>query len=153
MPLYELSENPEFVHSLIFQAREHCQAVRNAFLLLLMFQLTLCLLQLLDAILMLPPIFSTHHVIWLVLVTLPLMTVSMMGSPRDNSIMKKALGKNKKHLTKQVFHFFPFSSIFLTKYYYLYFFLIRHLLIHHFSFNSSGPLDTMKVHTNAKSTF
>ena len=86
----------------IFQAREHCQAMRNAFLLLLMFQLTICLIQLLDAVLLLPPIFNTHHVLWLVLVILPLMTVSMMGSPRDNSIMKKALGKNKKHLTKQV---------------------------------------------------
>lgn len=67
-----------------------------------MFQLTLCLLQLLDTVLLLPPILNTHHVIWLNLVTLPLMTVSMMNSPRDNSIMKKALGKNKKHLTKQV---------------------------------------------------
>ena len=26
----------------------------------------------------------------------------MMGNPRDNSIMKKAQGKNKKHLTKKV---------------------------------------------------
>ncbi len=72
------------------------------FLLLLMFQMTLVVIQLLDSILLLPPILATHHVIWLFAVALPLLSITLVGNPFDPNIMEMALGKNKDHLTQNV---------------------------------------------------
>lgn len=86
----------------LFQARDHCQSMRALFMLMLFLQLFVLLLQLLNSVLLMPPILASHHVLWLVTVAVPLLSVTLMGVPLHHHILKVALGKNKQHLKKQV---------------------------------------------------
>lgn len=86
---------------IVFQARQHVQGVRHTFLLLLMLQLSLVVMQLLDSML-LPPVLAPHHVLWLAALGLPLLALTINANPLDPDIMKKALGKNIHHLSNQV---------------------------------------------------
>ena len=67
-----------------------------------MFELTLVLIQLLSSLALLPPVLATHHVLWLVTVALPALSITLIGNPCDPAIMKMALGKNMTHPKKQV---------------------------------------------------
>ena len=71
-------------------------------MLMLMLQLFVLLLHVLNNFLLMPPILATHHVLWLVAVALPLLSITPMGAPLHHHILKVAMGKNKDHLKKKV---------------------------------------------------
>ena len=72
------------------------------FVLVLLLQLMVVLLQVFGCLLQLPPILATHHLLWLCTAAIPLLSLTMVANPLDTSIMSYALGKNKNHLVKQV---------------------------------------------------
>ncbi|XP_013405045.1 transmembrane protein 94-like, partial [Lingula anatina] len=87
---------------LIAEARHHCVAMRNSFLCLLSYHLSISLIQLLAAIFLLPPVLASRHLLWLLLVVAPSLSLVHFGNPLDPHIMTLASGKNEDYLTKDV---------------------------------------------------
>eukprot|EP00079_Xenopus_tropicalis_P039646 XP_017953417.1 PREDICTED: transmembrane protein 94 [Xenopus tropicalis] len=91
---------------LIEQARHSTYGIRKCFLFLLQCQLTLVIVQFLACLLQLPPILSTTDILWLSCFCYPLLSVSLLGKPPDNSIMGVATGKNLRAIPKKTQHYF-----------------------------------------------
>ncbi|XP_048256879.1 transmembrane protein 94-like [Haliotis rufescens] len=87
---------------LIAEARHFTQAMRNCFYLMLCFHLSLTLTQVLASILLLPPTLDTRHLLWLLLVVIPLLSLTLMGNPVDPRIMTMATRKNKDHVNGEM---------------------------------------------------
>ena len=87
---------------MLLQARHHCQQVRSAFLLFLMCQMSLTLVQAAGAILLLPPVLSPHLLLWLTGVVVPLLSLTLICNPIDLQVAKMAQGKKTEALSKQV---------------------------------------------------
>ena len=91
------------------QARHHTASLRNCFYLLLCCQLCVVLSFMLTAVSMvMPPPLAPQHLVWLLLVALPLLAAGLMGNPVDPKIMATITNKNKEHVNTQV----PFSLCF-----------------------------------------
>ncbi|XP_053309701.1 transmembrane protein 94 isoform X2 [Spea bombifrons] len=91
---------------LIEQARHATYGIRKCFLFLLQCQLTLVIVQFLACMLQLPPLLSTTDILWLSCFCYPLLSVSLLGKPPDNSIMTVATGKNLHSIPKKTQHYF-----------------------------------------------
>lgn len=87
---------------LIAEARHHCITTRNCFILMLSFHITISLIQVLTSLLQLPPVLSSHHLLWLMFVIVPLLSIAQMGAPLDTHIMSLATGKNNEHTHKEI---------------------------------------------------
>jgi glucan phosphoethanolaminetransferase (alkaline phosphatase superfamily) len=87
--------------SLIMEARHYMMNMRNSFQFLLCSCLSLSFAQLLSSLIFLPPMFSPGLIIWLVIIALPSLSASLMGTPPDEEVMNMATGKNL-HLSKEV---------------------------------------------------
>ena len=88
--------------SFIFQARHHNLSVTRCFHFMLLCHISVTLLQLLASIFVLPPVVSSHHILWLLCVTIPLLSLTLMGNPLDTKLMTIALSKNNNFVTKKV---------------------------------------------------
>lgn len=51
--------------------------------------------QIVAALILFPPLFTVGHVLWFVCLVLPILGVTLMGTPTDQDVMKKPLGKNQ----------------------------------------------------------
>uniref|UniRef100_A0A8C5QNL3 Transmembrane protein 94 n=1 Tax=Leptobrachium leishanense TaxID=445787 RepID=A0A8C5QNL3_9ANUR len=91
---------------LIEQARHATYGIRKCFLFLLQCQLTLVIVQFLACALQLPPLLSTTDILWLSCFCYPLLSVSLLGKPPDNSIMTVATGKNLRSIPRKTQHYF-----------------------------------------------
>ncbi|KAM8947320.1 transmembrane protein 94 [Pelodytes ibericus] len=91
---------------LIEQARHATYGIRKCFLFLLQCQLTLVIVQFLACLLQLPPLLSTTDILWLSCFCYPLLSVSLLGKPPDNSIMTVATGKNLQSIPRKTQHYF-----------------------------------------------
>ncbi|XP_041363282.1 transmembrane protein 94-like [Gigantopelta aegis] len=100
---------------LIAEARHFTFAMRNCFYLMLCFNLSISLAQMLASVFLLPPILASRHVMWLLLVVVPLLGLSLMGNPVDPRIMNIATRKNKDHVNKQMI--LQFSVQFALRYF------------------------------------
>lgn len=63
---------------------------------------TLSLVQALSAFMLLPPLFSVGQVLWVSFLIVPLLAVSLVGTPTDSTIMHSATGKNQCVISGQV---------------------------------------------------
>lgn len=59
-------------------------------------------MQVLSAFLLLPPLFSIDQVIWLSCLIIPMLSISMIATPIDATIMQRATGKNQCIVNRQV---------------------------------------------------
>ncbi|XP_014222685.1 transmembrane protein 94 [Trichogramma pretiosum] len=95
-------EDPIAVYHLIMEARHYMKCLWNCVQFWLCCVLTLALAQALSAFLLLPPLFTVGHVLWLGCVIVPVLAVSLVGTPTDPSIMQRATGKNQCLVTWEV---------------------------------------------------
>ncbi|KAG9509071.1 Transmembrane protein 94 [Fragariocoptes setiger] len=86
--------DPVSLHGLIMEARHFTFKMKNSFVCMICFALSLSSAQFLTSILFLPPMLSSGLTIWLTVVVVPLMSFSLMGTEIDSQVMKIAVGKN-----------------------------------------------------------
>uniref|UniRef100_A0A3P9N8U2 Transmembrane protein 94 n=1 Tax=Poecilia reticulata TaxID=8081 RepID=A0A3P9N8U2_POERE len=91
---------------LIEQARHTTSGIRKCFLFLLQCQLSLVILQFLACLAQLPPPMNTTDILWMSCFSCPLLSVSLLGKPPDNSVMTVATGKNLDSIPKKTQNYF-----------------------------------------------
>ncbi|KAL3876613.1 hypothetical protein ACJMK2_034434 [Sinanodonta woodiana] len=99
--IFRRNDNTSVIH-LIAEARTHLMLMRNCFYFMLCCHLSVSLVQLLSSMLLLPVVIDTQHLLWLLLVIIPMLSLSMMGNTVDPRIMGAATGKNKDHISTEV---------------------------------------------------
>lgn len=63
---------------------------------------TLSFTQAMSGFLLLPPLFSVDQVLWLCCLIIPILSISMIATPMDPTIMQRATGKNQCTVNGQV---------------------------------------------------
>uniref|UniRef100_A0A3Q0RLN8 Transmembrane protein 94 n=1 Tax=Amphilophus citrinellus TaxID=61819 RepID=A0A3Q0RLN8_AMPCI len=91
---------------LIEQARHTTYGIRKCFLFLLQCQLSLVIIQFLACLAQLPPPMNTTDILWVSCFSCPLLSVSLLGKPPDNSVMTVATGKNLDAIPKKTQNYF-----------------------------------------------
>ncbi|XP_030630146.1 transmembrane protein 94 isoform X2 [Chanos chanos] len=91
---------------LIEQARHTTYGIRKCFLFLLQCQLTLVIIQFLACLTQLPPPMNITDILWLSCFCFPLLSVSFLGKPPDNSVMTVATGKNLDDIPRKTQQYF-----------------------------------------------
>lgn len=99
--LYFATDDHSVIIHLVALARHHCERIRNVSKLYLMCQLSLVLFQLLNSVFLLPPALPPNVILWLAVVTVPLLSITLMGNPLNRKILQMAQGKNRSHFAKQ----------------------------------------------------
>lgn len=89
--------------SLIKEARRICFGLKNCFSFMLSCQLVLSATMLLSACFVLPPPLTGLHLLWLSCLIVPLLSLSLIGSPADPNLMTMMTGKNDKNF-KDITH-------------------------------------------------
>lgn len=87
-------KDPINLYSLIMEARHFTFKMKNTFVCMICFALSISSAQFLASILFLPPMLSSGLTIWLTVVVVPLMSFSLMSTTMDSQVMKIAVGKN-----------------------------------------------------------
>lgn len=64
--------------------------------------ITLSFTQAVSGFLLLPPLFSVDQVLWLCCLIIPMLSISMIATPMDPTIMQRATGKNQCTVNGQV---------------------------------------------------
>ncbi|XP_012258439.1 transmembrane protein 94 isoform X3 [Athalia rosae] len=95
-------EDPVALYHLVMEARHYMQCVWNSVQFWICCVVTASLAQLLSGFLMLPPLFSIGQVMWLSCLIIPLLSVSLVATPTDPTIMQRATGKNQCLVNGQV---------------------------------------------------
>ncbi|XP_046427153.1 transmembrane protein 94 isoform X1 [Neodiprion fabricii] len=95
-------EDPIALYHLVMEARHYMQCVWNCVQFWICCVVTLSMAQLLSSFLMLPPLFSVGQVLWLSCLIIPLLSVSLVATPTDPTIMQRATGKNQCLVNGQV---------------------------------------------------
>ncbi|OXU20778.1 hypothetical protein TSAR_005268 [Trichomalopsis sarcophagae] len=108
-------EDPIAIYHLVMEARHYMKCLWNCVQFWLCCLVTLSLVQALSAYMLLPPLFSVGQVLWLSFLIVPLLAVSLVGTPTDSTIMHRATGKNQCVISGQVavFVFWCYGSKFL----------------------------------------
>ncbi|XP_032688054.1 transmembrane protein 94 isoform X2 [Odontomachus brunneus] len=88
-------EDPVAIFHLIMEARHYMRSLWNCVQFWLCCTVTLSFTQALSAFLLLPPLFSVDQVMWLCCLIIPLISISMIATPIDATIMQRATGKNQ----------------------------------------------------------
>ncbi|XP_078346969.1 transmembrane protein 94-like isoform X3 [Oculina patagonica] len=88
---------------LIKEARRLCFGLRNCFSFMLSCQLVLSAVMLLSSCFLLPPPLTGLHLLWLSCLIVPLLSLSLIGSPADQNLMTMMTGKNDKNF-KDITH-------------------------------------------------
>ena len=94
-----MSLNIEIKLILLFtlQARHLCFGLMNCFSFMLSCQLVLSAVMLLSSFFLLPPPLTGLHILWLTCLTVPLLSLSLIGSSADQDLMTMITGKNDKN--------------------------------------------------------
>ncbi|XP_044020998.1 transmembrane protein 94 isoform X3 [Aphidius gifuensis] len=79
----------------VMEARDYMKCLTNCVQFWLCCNVTLSFTQLLSCFLLLPPIFTVGQILWLTCLIIPLLSVSMIATPTDPTIMQRATGKNQ----------------------------------------------------------
>ncbi|EZA54621.1 transmembrane protein 94 isoform X2 [Ooceraea biroi] len=95
-------EDPVAIFHLIMEARHYMRSLWNCVQFWLCCTITLSFTQALSAFLLLPPLFSVDQVIWLCCFIIPMLSISMIATPIDPTIMQRATGKNQCIVNGQV---------------------------------------------------
>ncbi|XP_015590634.1 transmembrane protein 94 isoform X3 [Cephus cinctus] len=95
-------EDPIAIFHLIMEARHYMKCVWNCVQFWLCCVVSLSFAQALSGFLMLPPLFSVGQVMWLSCLIIPLLSISMVATPTDPTIMQRATGKNQCIVSGQV---------------------------------------------------
>ncbi|XP_063995307.1 transmembrane protein 94 isoform X2 [Diachasmimorpha longicaudata] len=95
-------EDPIAIFHLIMEARDYMKCLWNCVQFWLCCVVTLSLVQALSDFLMLPPLLSVGQTLWLICLIIPLLSVSMIATPTDPTIMQRATGKNQCAVTGEV---------------------------------------------------
>ncbi|XP_035828893.1 transmembrane protein 94 [Aplysia californica] len=98
---YQRNDNIKLVQ-LIMESRHYIFAMRNCFYLMLCCLLAVVLSQLVCCVLLLPPVMAAQHVMWLVMVVVPAISLSLMGNPNEARTMSMATHKNTAHVNRQM---------------------------------------------------
>lgn len=106
-------DNISLIH-LIAEARSQLMSMRNCFYLILCCSLSVSFAEVLASLLMLPPVMSAQHVIWLSLIVVPLLGLTMMGNPVDARVMSLATRNNANHITPEMI--FQFIMYYLMRF-------------------------------------
>ncbi|KAG9350349.1 hypothetical protein JZ751_026703 [Albula glossodonta] len=91
---------------LIEQARHTTYGIRKCFLFLLQCQLTLVIIQFVACLAQFPPPMNITDILWLSCFCYPLLSVSFLGKPPDNSVMSVATGKNLDSIPRKTQQYF-----------------------------------------------
>ncbi|XP_078691298.1 transmembrane protein 94-like isoform X2 [Branchiostoma floridae x Branchiostoma belcheri] len=83
---------------MIQEARHLVLCIKNCLLFLLGCQLSISLVQVLSAVVLLPPPLSGGHVLWLSCLVVPVLSASLVAKEVDKTVMTLAPGKNQNHL-------------------------------------------------------
>lgn len=87
-------EEPFNLYSLILEARHFTFKMKNTFVCMICFALSISSAQFLASLLFLPPMFSSGLTIWLTIVVVPTLSFALMSTTMDSQVMKIAVGKN-----------------------------------------------------------
>lgn len=88
-------DEPLSIFHLIMEARHYMTLLWSAVQFLLGCCVCLAFTQLLAAFFLLPPLYTPGQVLWLVCFIVPMLGVTLLGTPTDSDVMKKPLGKNQ----------------------------------------------------------
>ncbi|OQV16992.1 Transmembrane protein 94 [Hypsibius exemplaris] len=88
-------EDPLSLMQLVIESRHNLSVLRNCFKFLISAGLALVLLNSLANLLCLPPVLSLGHLLLLVCLSLPLLSVSLLAAPHDRNLMRISTGKNR----------------------------------------------------------
>lgn len=69
---------------------------------MLCYHLSISLAQVLASIVLLPPILSSQHLLWLLFIVVPALSLTLMGNPVDPRVMNNATSKNPEYISTQV---------------------------------------------------
>ncbi|KAK3089400.1 hypothetical protein FSP39_003342 [Pinctada imbricata] len=88
---------------LIAEARTFLMSLRNCFYLILCYHISLTVIQVFASVLLFPPVLASHHLLWLLIIVIPVLGLSMMGEAVDFRVMNNATRKNPKDITMEMF--------------------------------------------------
>ncbi|XP_029032729.1 transmembrane protein 94 isoform X6 [Osmia bicornis bicornis] len=88
-------EDPIAIFHLIMEARHYMTYLWNCVQFWLCCTVTLSITQALSGFLLLPPLFSVDQVLWLCCLIIPMLSISLIATPMDSTIMQRATGKNQ----------------------------------------------------------
>lgn len=94
-------EDPVSMYHLIMEARHFSGNMRTCLQFMLCCCLSLTLLQLLSMLLFLPTPLPSAHMLWLICLEIPLLSLSLLGNPVDCQVMTVATGKNLEVVSKE----------------------------------------------------
>ncbi|XP_066585135.1 endoplasmic reticulum magnesium-transporting P-type ATPase isoform X2 [Prorops nasuta] len=95
-------EDPIAIFHLVMEARHYMKCLWNCVQFWLCCIVTLSFTQALSGFFLLPPLFSVGQVIWLSCLIIPMLSISMIATPMDPTIMQRATGKNQCTVNGQV---------------------------------------------------
>lgn len=95
-------EDPIAIFHLIMEARHYMMCLWNCVQFWLCCTVTLSFTQAMSGFLLLPPLFSVDQVLWLCCLIIPILSISMIATPMDPTIMQRATGKNQCTVNGQV---------------------------------------------------
>lgn len=95
--LEKWKQSNEYLSTLFSQARRICFGLKNCFSFMLSCQLVLSAMMLLSSCVLLPPPLTGLHLLWLSCLIVPLLSLSLIGSPSDPNLMTMMTGKNDKN--------------------------------------------------------
>nr|XP_031837359.1 transmembrane protein 94 isoform X1 [Nomia melanderi]XP_031837360.1 transmembrane protein 94 isoform X1 [Nomia melanderi]XP_031837361.1 transmembrane protein 94 isoform X1 [Nomia melanderi]XP_031837362.1 transmembrane protein 94 isoform X1 [Nomia melanderi]XP_031837363.1 transmembrane protein 94 isoform X1 [Nomia melanderi] len=95
-------EDPIAIFHLIMEARHYMKCLWNCVQFWLCCTVTLSFTQALSSFLLLPPLFSVDQVLWLSCLIIPMLSISMIATPKDPTIMQRATGKNQCTINGQI---------------------------------------------------
>ena len=87
---------------LVLESRHVGLCLRNVLQLWASSVASLSVLQIMAAILFLPPIMTAGQIIWITCITIPILSVSLLGAPTDPAVMNIATGKNSRNVDRAV---------------------------------------------------
>ncbi|XP_063445351.1 transmembrane protein 94-like [Mytilus trossulus] len=105
---------------IVAEARTFLMSQRNCFYLMLCYHLSISLSQVLASIVLLPPVLSSQHLLWLLFIVVPALSLTLMGNPVDPRVMNNATSKNPEYISTQMvlqflccflLRFVPFTCI------------------------------------------
>lgn len=107
-------------------------SVKNGFQFMLCCCLSITLLQIIALLFFLPLPLPLAHMLWMICLEIPLLSLSLLGSPVDSHVMTLATGKNSKVANKQVSDILFINSLFNFKLFIIiriFMFLFIHMIL------------------------
>lgn len=135
------------IAALLCEARRLTIGCQNCFLFLLSCQLSLSLLMLFASLALLPPPLTGIQLLWLICVIVPLLSLSLIGTPANSGLMKMITGKRKKNNLNKKEFVYPFVKQFIPTFglnaVFVVIFVLPWLL---FSFCTNANLPNLECH-------